>query len=175
MTLQRATPLIALALACQAYAATPNARTFTLPSGIAVTIEESPFDKERFRVEGCVKEGGPCRINGRVPFGRTSLLPRTHVSRIAISFHGRTYQLDSSDMYDAWGTRPLEHRGKVRYLGGDCSDATNCRIRGLFSDGAGTFVAEWQIVDGVARRTVLTDSSDVVDLFVRHIDPPKFD
>jgi len=33
-------------------------------------------------------------------------------------------------------------------------------------------VAQWEIVDGVSVRTVLTDSDDIVDLFMHNIDPP---
>ena len=75
-------------------------------------------------------------------------------------------------MYDAWGGRALEANG-VRYFGGSCVDELNCDLRGLFSDAAGAYVAEWQIVGGVVERTVLSDSSDVVAAFRQHIDPPK--
>jgi hypothetical protein len=148
---------------------------FTLPSGVVVAITEAPFARPKFRVSGCTDEGAACFINGHVPFGRASRLPRTYVERIAVSFGGSTYILDSSDMYDAWGERPLEHAGKVRYFGGRCTDSKNCQVRGLFSDGAASFVAEWRVVNGRATRTVLTDSTDVVDLFMRHIDPPVFE
>jgi hypothetical protein len=85
---------------------------------------------------------------------------------------GRTYKLEISQMYDAWGSRPLEANG-VRYFGGSCEDELNCTLRGLFSDATGAYAAEWHIVDGVPVRTVLTDSNDVVAAFRQHIDPPK--
>ena len=78
-------------------------------------------------------------------------------------------------MYDAWGARPLEVKGVVRYFGGKCFDTKNCQLRGLFSDAAGSFVAEWQIVGGLPTRTILTSSSDVVHLFMNNIDPPVFE
>jgi hypothetical protein len=171
-----ATVAVALAvlLASGRAGAGPKAR-FTLPSGVEVSISEAPFNKSKFRVSGCTDEGAACFINGRVPFGRAARLPRTYVERISVSFGGSTYVLDSSDMYDAWGDRPLEHAGKIRYLGGRCSDSKNCQVRGLFSDGGASFVAEWRVVDGRATRTVLTDSADVVDLFMKNIDPPMFE
>lgn len=86
-----------------------------------------------------------------------------------------SYSLDVSDMYDAWGRRPLEHAGIIRYFGGKCFDNKNCLLRGLFSDAAGSFVAEWQIVDGLPIRSVLSSSQDIVHLFMEHIDPPEFD
>ncbi len=102
-------------------------------------------------------------------------LPKSYVKRLKVAFGGASYDLDSSDMYDAWGDRPLQVAGKVRYLGGRCFDARNCQVRGLFSDGASSFVAEWRVVDGRTTRTVLTDSIDVVDLFIKSIDPPEVD
>jgi len=148
---------------------------FTLPSGVDVTIQEAAFQKTNFAVEGCSNETEKCRINGRIPFGVASGLPKTYLKQITISFQGRSYDLDISDMYDAWGMRPLQYPGKVRYFGGSCSDVRNCELRGLFSDASGSFVAEWRIVDGLATRTILTDSSDVVALFMKNIDPPKYD
>lgn len=169
-------PVLLIAFLLSDSSAGLNARReYALPSGVVISIVEAPFSRPKFRITGCVREGEACRINGRIPFGRTSQVPKTYIARIAISFAGATHLLDSSDMYDAWGGRPLEYPGKIRYLGGQCYDANNCQIRGLFSDGAGTFVAEWRVIHGRPIRTVLTDSSDVVDLFVRHIDPPKFE
>jgi hypothetical protein len=149
--------------------------TFTLPSGVRVDITESVFQRSQFKVQGCGDGDRYCRINGRIPFGDAFGLPKTYVKAITVSYMGKTYSLDVSDMYDARGTRPLEFKGAIRYFGGKCSSSKDCKFRGLFSDGAGTFVAEWMIVDGVSTRTVLTDSDDVVDLFMRHIDPPVFD
>ena len=45
----------------------------------------------------------------------------------------------------------------------------------MFSDAAGSFVAEWQIVNGISTRTVLTSSNDVVHLLMEHIDPPEYE
>ena len=100
-------------------------------------------------------------------------MPKTYVKGITVSYRGKSYSLNSSDMFNAWGERPLEING-IRYFGGECFDVRNCRFRGIFSDAAGTFVAEWMVVDGVSVRTVLTNSSDVESLFLRHIDPPWF-
>lgn len=148
---------------------------FTLPSGVEVRIIEAPFEKSLFKVEGCSERDSVCRINGHAPAGIAFGLPKTYVQSITISFRGRSYSLDASDMYNAWGSRPLEHKGKIRYFGGKCSDEKNCQFRGIFSDAAGTFVAEWRVVNELPVRTILTDSKDVVNLFEKDIDPPEFD
>lgn len=147
---------------------------FTLPSGVRIEITETPFDQAPFKVSGCNGNSSVCIINDHIPFGTDSTLPKTYTKSIVASYQGKSYSLNSSDMYNAWGTRPLELKG-IRYFGGKCFDVMNCKFRGLFSDAAGSFVAEWMIVNGTPIRTVLTDSNDVVDLFIRHIDPPEFE
>jgi len=146
-----------------------------LPSGVEVRIVEAPFQAKNFKVQGCGEKATGCRINGRIPFGTAFGMPTTYVRRITASFKGRTHLLDSSQMYNAWGGRPLEVKGVIRYFGGKCDDEKNCRFRGLFSDAGGSFVAEWLVVDGMATRTVLTDSNDVVHFFMQNIDPPEFE
>lgn len=148
---------------------------FSLQRNIEVTVTEADFRESDFAIEGCSVESSICRINGHIPFGVTFGLPKTYLKSITISVQGTCYGLDVADMYNAWGNRPLEHAGGVRYFGGSCLDEENCQFRGLFSDGAGTFVAEWIVVDGYATRTVLSGSNDLVNLFTKHIDPPEFD
>lgn len=149
------------------------ASVFTLPSGVRVEIVEAPFQEGRSEMRDCGEPSRACRINGHLAFGVALGLPKTYVRSISVSFEGQSYALDSSDMFNAWGGRSLEVKGVVRYFGGQCSDAKNCEFRGIFSDGAGTFVAEWRVVDGIPMRDVLTDSSDIVDLFMHNIDPPE--
>lgn len=147
---------------------------FSLPSGVRVEIVEAAFHKTLFKISGCGVNDQICLINGQIPFGTDSGLPKTYTKSITVSYQGKSYSLDVSNMYNAWGARPLDIKG-IRYFGGKCFDVKNCQFRGLFSDAAGSFVAEWRIVGGVSIRTVLTNSNDVVNLFIRHIDPPEFD
>lgn len=148
---------------------------FTLPSGVNVKITEAPFQRKLFKVHGCTEQSTTCLVNGHPPFGSAFAMPKTYVKSILISYHAQSYSLNVSEMYDAWGGRPLEYKGIIRYFGGKCSNTKNCQFRGLFSDAAGSYVAEWQIVNGLPSRTVLTDSNDIVHLFMQHIDPPEFD
>src|SRR5882724_2818954 len=157
-----ATAIVLVCVPASASALSATEATFTLPSGVNVRITEAAFKRTLFNIVGCTGEGTTCRINGRPPFGSVVEIPNTYVKNISIAYQGQSYSLDSSDMYDAWGARPLEVKGAVRYFGGKCSDSKNCRFRGVFSDGAGSFVAEWRVVDGRPNRTVLTDSNDIV-------------
>ena len=146
---------------------------FTLPIGVRVIVVEAAFQKAQFNIEGCADGNRVCLINGHIAFGIAFGLPKTYVKSITISFGGRSYSLDVSNMYNAWGSRPLEKPGAIRYFGGRCFDSENCQVRGIFSDAAGSFVAEWRVVNGVPVRTVLSDSDDIMDLFMKDIDPPE--
>lgn len=143
---------------------------FTLPGGATVTIVESPFSEAGFRLSNCSPEGYNCLINGRIPFGTVST-PTTYVKSISISYAGRTHRLDPTDMYNAWGSRTPTNE----YFGGRCWDESYCHVRGLFSDGGGSFVAEWLVWEGVSTRTVISASGDVVDLFLENLDPPDYE
>jgi len=163
--------LFAVSLACiRSVSAADTVATFTLPSGVSIQIVEARFDRAKNPVHGCTGMSHECLINGRVPFGCDNDVPATYVKSITASFKGKSYALESSQMFNAWGERPLSVPGQVRYFGGSCRDSESCVFRGLFADGAGTFVAEWQVVFGVPVRTVITWSNDVITLFKEDID-----
>jgi hypothetical protein len=175
MMIHRAVALALILAVVSAPAFADTEATFTLPSGVKVKIIEAPFYKKFFKISGCTETSGACFINGHVPFGVAFGLPKTYVKSISVSYRNQSYSLDVSDMYDAWGSRPLEYKGSVRYFGGKCFNTKLCQFRGLFSDGAGSFVAEWGVVNGLPIRTVLSGQNDIVNLFMRHIDPPEYE
>lgn len=72
--------------------------------------------------------------------------------------------------------RLIENDGyNIKYFIAICHDSRNCTARGIFSDGAGSFIAEWQIISGTSQRTVLTYEGDITNLFMQHIYPPVYD
>lgn len=150
--------------------------TFTLPSGIRVVIVEAPFETSLFKVEFCKNdERSVCSIDGQLPHGSAGNVPHTVVKELTISYKNKSYRLDTSNMFNAWGNRPLEYPGSIRYFGGFCYDEHTCIVRGLFSDAGGAFAAEWVVIGGISQRTVISDSSDIIDLFMKHIDPPRIE
>lgn len=168
--------LIAGCLGSAISASADEKASFVLPSGASVEIVEADFDRSRFEVTGCDGQSDVCLINGRIPFGVDGSVPGSHVKSIRITHQGQTHELDVSDMYNAWGGRPLQYDEHTRYFGGTCFDyAPYCQFRGLFSDAAGSFVAEWQVRGDVSVRTILTNQVDVVNFISDNIDPPEFE
>jgi len=112
--------------------------------------------------------------NGNLIFGATRT-PKTYVNKIIFNVNNKTYNLENKYMYNAWGNRPLEVKNVIKYFGAHCYDNKNCTIRGIFSDAAGSFVAEWKIINGKSFRTIITDSNDILGMFKNNISPPVFD
>ena len=124
---------IALFLAAASVSAVADTQAvFTLPSGVNVKITEAPFDKNMFKVSGCTAAGTTSLINGHFPWGVAFGLPKTYLKSLVVSYQNQSYSLEISDMYDAWGGRPLEYKGAIRYFGGRCANPKNCQFRGLF-------------------------------------------
>ncbi|HTG02060.1 MAG TPA: hypothetical protein VK654_15875 [Nitrospirota bacterium] len=162
-----------LVLSFAGQAAAENETTATYEFGTArVTIVEKAFDPLQAKVETCQGGAGICRINGAIAFGVASGMPKTFLAKVVVDISGRTYQLDASGMYNAWGRKTGD---AAQSLSAHCFDPFNCIVRGLFSEAAGAYVAEWAIVDGRTARTMLTGSRDVVDLFRKNIGAPLFE
>lgn len=136
-----------------------------LSNDIVVRIQETPVENTH---------AGKSLPNGDIIFGATRT-PSSYISEMTLRIGSKSYELDTKYMYNAWGDRWLEMPDGGKYLAAHCYDENNCTIRGLFSDAGGAFVAEWRIIDGVPLRTIITDSSDVIGLFVEDISPPVFE
>jgi hypothetical protein len=95
-------------------------KRYELDGGIVVTIEEAQFTPEQHDIKNCASSKIPCTIDGVFPFGTAFNIPRTYLKRLTFSIKNKTYELDTSGMYNAWGNRPLEHKGSIRYLGAHC-------------------------------------------------------
>jgi len=138
--------------------------SFTLASGHKVSIIEAPFTESGLTYS----ESAPCLVDGQIPFGTDCSAPTTYVKSISVEIQGKKLQLDASHMFDAWGTRHLaKHEGKpVTYFVGACPSKERCYFRGLFSDGAGTFVVEWKVFQGATTRTVISDDEELISIFM---------
>ena len=160
-------PLMLVAFGPSALAA-DQTYEFTLPSKVEIRIIESSFgERPRSACPGsaiAAKDG--------------AYKPKTYVKSIQASYQGHAILFDVTCMTDAWNGRPLQHANGPRYFGGWCeilqTRVPQCAFRGVFADGSEAFVAEWWSSGSKARRTVFSSSSDLVDLFLLKIDPPRY-
>jgi hypothetical protein len=96
-------------------------------------------------------------IDGRPSFGTDGEIPKFQLSKAILTIGKVKYDLQVSNMYNPWiGVRPIGRSCNLKI------DGPRIRIRHLFSDGAGTYGAEWLIRGKSSIRTILTDDEDVI-------------
>jgi len=157
---------VCLLFSLSACVANEKVHQLNISKSIKVEIHEKNIDM------GANKNNLP---NGNIVFGSTTGNPKTYISKILFTVNNTPYILENKYMYNSWGNRPLEIPNVIKYFDAHCYDNTNCTIRGIFSDAAGSFVAEWKIINGKPTRTMITDSNDILNLFSKNISPPAFD
>lgn len=124
-----------------------------LEGGAKLILVEDVFSEKQFDVY----IADVFRINDQYPFGEDGRIPKDYLKLARIEIEDRVYSLEVSNMYNT--------SGKRRVYGG-CDSNMWCSVRAVFSQGGGQYAVEWKVRNGVATRTVLTDSGDVVDLFL---------
>jgi len=151
----------------------------TIKSSIAfdgdleLTFVESIYSKGE--LERCAGSKVNCFQNGVPAFGVGSLPPKSYLAKLTLTYKDKIYVLDTKNMYNAGAERGREVKGVVEYFYAHCYDQENCVVRGLFSDAGGSYVAEWQVINGASIRTILTSSGDIVQKFISNIRPPVYE
>lgn len=147
-------------------------------SGVGLRIVEKPFHpEEHLLIFDKDQRNVIATIDGRKPYGISrSRLPACQVEVIELSVKNMKYKLESTGMFDAIMNKP-DSISLLDRISVQCSpvDPVVCVIRGLFSDAAGTFAAEWNIDYGVAERSVLSNDEDILELFREQKLPPEYE
>ncbi|PIE41609.1 MAG: hypothetical protein CSA49_02535 [Gammaproteobacteria bacterium] len=126
-------------------------------------------------INRCIQVPGLCLKNGTPVFGAVSYPPRTYLQGLKLRYKDTVYNLNTQNMYNADVKGVRTEKGVVEYFYASCYDKKNCIVRGIFSDAGGSYVAEWNIIDGVPIRTMLTSSADIVHKFLEDIKPPVYE
>lgn len=150
-----------------------NTHTFSFEGGVSVSLSEVTYSQSD--ISECVNDRKSCRTNGDIVFGSDNQHPTSYLKAMSVSVDGKTYNLDTSNMYNAWQGKPKEIDGVIKYLHASCFDSNNCTVRGLFSDASGSYIAEWKVINSLPYRTVLTSSGDLVRTFIKNIHPPVYE
>jgi len=128
------------------------------------TIQLSLY-REKFDSSNCKFEYYPeqylISINGLMAFGTDGNNPKYKLSRAVLIKGKSIYNLQVDNMYNPWfGEKANEKLFKAEL------DGTNLIIRGLFSDGAGSYGAEWLIAGNTCTRTILSrDEKIIIEYF----------
>lgn len=119
-----------------------------LPDGQTVTIETEiiPFNERDHNIEHC----GPviCSINQSFFFGSDNLLPKEEIKKITVRYQDRNIELDSSGMFDPLAVNEATYVLKPLH-------DNIYKLTGKFSDGAGSYCAQWLFSDTASIRTII--------------------
>lgn len=143
--------------------------TFVLPGHIKISATEEQFDSSKHHLIGCGQPYKTCVVDGQVAVGVIEK-PQTALSDLEFIVGAQTYHLDTRGMYN-----PVLQPTRKKDFGVFCYDSSNCTIRALLGDAGGAYFVEWIIANGVQRRSVLSDSSDLLHFAKSHLTAPHFE
>jgi hypothetical protein len=125
---------------------------------IKLSITAKPFNPDGHEIQKCkiIEWEGICLIDGRPVFGADMDLPKTVVDKAIVQVGARTIPLDTTCMFNPWFRKPSNDQFEINLIEGGFA------VRGFFSDGAGSYVAEWRIIDGASVRTILTNDEAIL-------------
>jgi len=150
-----------------------------LAFGSVLTLERAPF-----RVTGNVlkydvpKHANEFKslisINGKPVMGTDGEIPKYVLAKATLLLNGHRYNLPVADMYNPWfgaGAAYGPNPELFRLL----KVGPAYKLQALFSDGAGSYGAEWRLANNTAKRTLLTKDEDgLTNLFESEKQPQKY-
>lgn len=121
--------------------------------GAVLHLTVAPFSARTHQLERCGgRDGFPCTLGGAPMFGTDGTEPSTVLTAAALEVGGRRVVLDVSGMANPWFDRPYDGQFTVE---ADPDLPERWRVVARLSDGAGYYVAVWEVARGVASRTAL--------------------
>ena len=124
--------------------------TISLGEGMSLRMTVVPFEPKKHKITKCqiIDWYGICLIDGKPVFGADWDLPRNQLVQAVLKIGTNTINLDVSCMYNVTPTPQDFTLEKVE--GGHL-------IRGQFSDGTGSYEAEWFVIQNSSVRTRLAN------------------
>ena len=123
----------------------------------------SIFDTIEHKVKRCkiVDWSGICLIDGKPIFGTDWDLPISQLDSAYIDNNGIKIKLDVSCMFNPWfGEKPEKNNFTIE----DCE--AGFFLNGYFSGSAGSYVAQWKIIDNVSIRTIIASDEELINKFI---------
>jgi len=124
-----------------------------LKHNITLEMAVAPFDAAKHRVTECEIMGSKliCLIDDKPVFGTDWGLPKSKLIKAAVKIGPSVVDLDVSCMFNPWFSKPDPRDFTADSVYG------GYRIRGNFSDAAGSYKAEWLIIQNSSVRTQLAN------------------
>ncbi len=129
--------------------------TIKLSDNAVLKMKSKPFVPTQHKITHCKVLGwsGICLVDGKPVFGTDWDEPISQLVEATLIIDGRTkVKLDVSNMFNPWTGEPRRKDFRVTEVEG------GFLIHGEFSDGAGSYEAEWLVINGSSVRTKLQKS-----------------
>jgi len=147
-----------LIVTCQSHAETAEVIIKGVGS-IKVYVEK--FVPEKHNIKSCGDY--KCLIDGNPFFGSDGKIPSEKITKIVFSHQNGTTNLDVSAMYNPnISSDNIKSRISVDHYWGQFY-----KVTGRFSDGAGTYIAQWIVTTDGSIRTHISDIETIYELFTR--------
>lgn len=135
--------------------------TFAFTSDVSLHLRASPFDSTKHQVSRCkiLDWEGVCLIDGKPVLGTDWDIPRSVLESLELEIGSTRVSLEVSSLYNPWFGSPSKEFFSVSQVEGGWV------VRGCFSDGDGSYVAEWLVINGGSLRTLVSRDESVMDQF----------
>jgi hypothetical protein len=151
--------LIFIVSACHAAGTANTITEISYDDGISLVFEEMPYNRESDVPTDC-GNGFICLINNQPLWGADGKLPDTKLEKATVTVKKARIELDTSGMFNPLiSTARKPHYQVIHYYG------DTWKVRGRFSDGAGTYYAEWLVTKSGSMRIMIGDSELLYDAF----------
>ncbi len=137
----------------------PYEGSIYLEGGIILSFVVEDFDAHKNKLDTCgngQEHTWICIINGNEWYGSDNglSLPKTQLSELSITLDDIEIPLETSGMYNVNYQWVSTRQFQIDSLG------SKYTLSAGFSDGAGYYVAKWEIENGVAKRVLLSNDEE---------------
>lgn len=138
-----------------------NNAIINLDSISTLELTREPFNPKKHNIE--TLQNIVISIDKSPLFGSDGDLPNTQLTKAILKIKNKTYNLQVDNMYNPWTGDELNinffsiiHDGKNHHI-----------LKGVFSDGAGTYAAEWLIEWNSSIRNIITKDEIIIQSYFK--------
>ena len=146
-------------IACAPILSASETINLNFEEGPSIAISYSKFEDKNHQVTFCGDDYA-CLIDGKPFWGTDGKIPQEKINHIKFTYNKFATELDVTGMYDPLVDVSDKTRIKVVHYYGD-----SWKVRGRFSDGAGSYFVEWLVTKNGSMRTAIGDSESLYDMF----------
>ena len=127
-------------------------------NGINIIVQVNVFDMKKHKFQYCGDY--LCLIDQKPFFGTDGKMPQKYLEALIFEMNGTQIPLEVTGMYEPLINKEnIKNKISVSHHWGDVF-----KVRAMFSDGAGSYIAEWLIIKNESTRTHISDLESLFDL-----------